>query len=142
MSTSRCCAAKSASVRVDADPSIPLLFGLNAILGSASLLSSDAGERISQLALPELEKALLFLSDLHERESIESGALHLADRFDVGGDVGAVRNRLGEILGPHVLRRGVEVDGVGKLRLHLPAEGRPAELAVGDLQRRAGVRSV
>src|SRR5215207_753607 len=73
-----------------------------------------------QLLLPELEETVI-VRECNDRDPVESGPRPLLDRLDVSGDVRTTGNGLCYVVLAHIRRRGLEVDRVGQLGLHLPS---------------------
>ena len=96
---------------------------------------SASPQRGQQLLLGEAQELLLVLvADLHQGDVGEAGLRERLDRLDDALEVGAARDRLGDVLGPDELARAGEPGGGRQVGVDLPAAAEPAELLVRALR--------
>src|SRR3954462_11712635 len=83
--------------------------GLPGAIGPRTSGRAQLPQRRAQLLLPEAEERLLVGGRLDERELVVAGVGPLLQRRRELVRVLAVRHRVGDVLGSHRLRRGLEV---------------------------------
>ena len=96
--------------------------------GTTALRTRDAAPAAARRARSRSDRRTVDVgAGVDEREVVVPGVHERLGGGEVGGDLGPAPERLAHVLGGDVGGRGVEVDGVRQLGLHLPARDPEAE---------------